>query len=200
MIEKIDQAMFLAAFAFCQTAERKGISISKCSVNVSCDRLLDDTIPDGLPDLSKTKTRFAFELLETIFFDNEASDIHERINQFHERNIEIGDFGSGRASVTGLMKVKPQRLKIDSMLIQPVVISRTQRRLVESIIDMGRALKIDVTAEGVETLEHAHILRDMGCTTLQGYYFARPMDGASLLALIAKEAWRDTPAMGERAA
>ncbi|MCG8445883.1 MAG: EAL domain-containing protein [Hyphomicrobiales bacterium] len=65
---------------------------------------------------------------------------------------------------------------------------------------MGRALKIDVTAEGVETLEHAHILRDMGCTTLQGYYFARPMDGAGLLAFIAKEAWRDTPAMGERAA
>ncbi|MCG8447128.1 MAG: hypothetical protein MI753_15605, partial [Hyphomicrobiales bacterium] len=61
---------------------------------------MDDIIPDGLLDLSKTKTRFAFELLETIFFDNEASDIHERINQLRERNIEIeieiDDFGSGR--------------------------------------------------------------------------------------------------------
>ena len=202
VVEQIDQAIFQAAFEFCRMAERAGVHIPKCAVNVSCDRLLDDAILDGLPNLSTTKTRFAFELLETIFFDSEAEAIHDRINQLRERNIEIeiDDFGSGRASVTGLMQVRPQRLKIDSMLIQPVVTSRTQRRLVESIIDMGRALKIEVTAEGVETLEHAHILRDMGCTTLQGYHFARPMDGASLMRFIAEEGWRPVPPMGERAA
>ena len=52
--------------------------------------------------------------------------------------------------------------------------------LVRAIIDIGRTLQIDVTAEGVETMEHAQILSSMGCKTLQGYALARPMPESQL--------------------
>ncbi len=53
-----------------------------------------------------------------------------------------------------------------------------QRQLVESIIDIGKSLGIEVTAEGVETMEHARILKDLGCDILQGFAFAGPMSAA----------------------
>ena len=62
----------------------------------------------------------------------------------------------------------------------PVVNSRAQRRLVQSIVDIGKSLEIEIVAEGVETMRHARLLRDLGCDILQGYTFAMPMPGDEL--------------------
>ncbi len=88
------------------------------------------------------------------------------------------------------MQVKPTRLKIDRQLISPLVSSPSQRNLVASIIDIGQSLGIKVVAEGVETMEHAGILRDIGCDTLQGYALARPMTSEQLMAFVREEPWR----------
>jgi len=90
-------------------------------------------------------------------------------------DIEIDDFGTGHASIVGLLNLKPTTLKIDRQLIEQVPDSQEQRILVKSIIQIARSLKIRVTAEGVETEEHARILRRLGCDTLQGYGLARPV-------------------------
>ena len=87
-------------------------------------------------------------------------------------DIEIDDFGTGYASILSLLKLKPRRLKIDRQLVQPIVRSETQKQLVGSIIDIGRSLGIEVVAEGVETLKHVRILRELGCDILQGYVFS----------------------------
>ena len=50
---------------------------------------------------------------------------------------------------------------------------------------------IEVVAEGVETMEHAAILRDLGCDILQGYAFARPMNRTDLEAFLLNESWRE---------
>src|SRR5690606_5821162 len=83
--------------------------------------------------------------------------------------------------------------KIDRQLVGPIVESPAQRQLVESIIDIGRSLGIQVIAEGVESLEHAHILRDLGCTALQGFAFARPMASPDLPAFVNSAGWRQAP-------
>jgi EAL domain-containing protein (putative c-di-GMP-specific phosphodiesterase class I) len=72
----------------------------------------------------------------------------------------------------------------------PLVSSPSQRNLVASIIDIGQSLGIKVVAEGVETMEHAAILRDIGCDTLQGYALARPMTSEQLMAFVREEPWR----------
>ncbi len=71
-------------------------------------------------------------------------------------------------------------MKIDRQLVTPIVVSETQRRLVQSIVDIGRSLDIETVAEGVETMEHARMLREIGCNILQGYAFARPMPAEDL--------------------
>ncbi len=105
-------------------------------------------------------------------------------------DIEIDDFGTGYASIVSLMKLSPRRLKIDRQLIMPIVHSSGQRQLVGSFIDIGHSLGIEVLAEGVETMEHARVLKSLGCDALQGYAFARPMSGPDLIEFVRARRWR----------
>ena len=89
--------------------------------------------------------------------------------------IEVDDFGSGHASVIGLKHLQPHVMKLDRMLVQPIDTDKTARSLVQKMIEMGKALGIVVTAEGIETAEHAAIMKDLGCDILQGFYFEKPM-------------------------
>lgn len=100
-------------------------------------------------------------------------------------DIEIDDFGSGHASLIGLVKLKPKRLKIDRQLVTAITVSDEQRRLVGSIVEIARALNVEVMAEGVETEEHAQLLADAGCDGLQGYAFGYPSPASEIAALLA---------------
>jgi EAL domain-containing protein (putative c-di-GMP-specific phosphodiesterase class I) len=124
--------------------------------------------------------------VESIFLDENDDLITWNVNQIKELGIdvEIDDFGTGYASIVSLQKLKPRRLKIDRQLVKPVVSSPKQRRLVESIVEIGKSLDIEIVAEGVETMEHAAILKDIGCDMLQGFAFARPMSSADLIKFV----------------
>lgn len=158
------------------TAE--GLAIPHVSVNVSARRLQDEDLIASLRDLGIEPGRVSFELVESIFLDDNDELVTWNINQIKELgiDIEIDDFGTGYASIVSLLKLKPRRLKIDRQLVSPIVTSMAQRRLVECIIDIGRSLGIEVIAEGVESMEHARILKDLGCDILQGHAFGGAMN------------------------
>jgi EAL domain-containing protein (putative c-di-GMP-specific phosphodiesterase class I) len=161
------------------------------AVNVSARRLQDEQLIASLKDLSFEPQRLAFELVESIFLDETDDMVRWNAEQIKDLgiDIEIDDFGTGYASIVSLMKLKPRRLKIDRQLVAPIVASEAQRRLVQSIVDIGRSLGIEVVGEGVETMEHATILRDLGCNMLQGYAFAAPMSAAALERFVADRGW-----------
>jgi EAL domain-containing protein (putative c-di-GMP-specific phosphodiesterase class I) len=104
--------------------------------------------------------------------------------------IEIDDFGTGHASIACLLSLRPMRLKIDRQLITALVVSVEAQRLLASIVDIGKALGIEVLAEGVETKEHAQILSRLDCDSLQGFAFARPMLAKDLISFVADELWK----------
>ncbi len=152
--------------------------------NVSLSRLLQPDLVERIRDLSYPG-KIAFELLETVFLEEEQSSFFERIEELRGEGIsfEVDDFGSGRASIVGLRRIGPERLKIDRRLIEPITTSESARRLVQSIIDIGRALEIKVTAEGVETAAHATELERLGCDRMQGFHFAHPAPLGDVLSI-----------------
>lgn len=168
-----------------------GIEIPKFSVNISAQRLKDEAFIESLKHIAFRPGTLAVELLESISFEADDSELVSQIDELKAMgvDIEIDDFGTGRASILTLLKLMPRRLKIDRQLVFPIVTSPKQRALVRSIIDIGRSRDIEIVAEGVETMEHAEILRDLGCHSLQGYAFARPMDGNSFLQFVKDRAW-----------
>jgi diguanylate cyclase (GGDEF)-like protein/PAS domain S-box-containing protein len=177
--------------------ETQGFGVPRISVNVSSPRLREPGLIDSLRQLNIPRGKLSFELLESIFLDDLDEDSSQILRDLGALgiDIEIDDFGTGHASIVGLMKLNPSRLKIDRALVKPIIEAAEQRKLVGSIIDIGHSLNIEVVAEGVETIRHAHILRDLGCDTLQGYAFAKPMARADLEAFIRSGSWRppETP-------
>ena len=157
-----------------------GLQVPKASVNVSARRLHDEELIKSLREMNIKPGTISFELVESIFLDENDELVTWNVEQIKELgiDIEIDDFGTGHASIVSLLKLKPRRLKIDRQLIWPVIRSSGQRQLVGSIIEIGKSLGIEVLAEGVETMEHARVLKKLGCNALQGYAFARPMSAA----------------------
>jgi len=154
-----------------------GLQLQKASVNVSARRLHDEELIKSLREMNIKPGTISFELVESIFLDENDELVTWNVEQIKELgiDIEIDDFGTGYASIVSLLKLKPRRLKIDRQLVAPVISSANQRQLVASIIEIGKSLGIEVLAEGVETMKHARVLTALGCNALQGYALARPM-------------------------
>jgi diguanylate cyclase (GGDEF)-like protein len=191
VVSTIDRIVLEKALDEFSRWEKLELGIPKVAVNVSARRLQDEQLIASLKDLSFEPGRLAFELVESIFLDETDDMVRWNAEQIKELgiDIEIDDFGTGYASIVSLMKLKPRRLKIDRQLVGPIVTSAAQRRLVQSIVDIGRSLDIEVVGEGVETMEHAAILRDLGCNMLQGYAFAAPMSADALVDFVRGRGW-----------
>ena len=192
VVATLDRIVLEQALGEFKRWEADGLPIPRISVNVSSRRLRDGELLSGLRTLDIRPGTVAFELVESIFLDDHDELVEWNVNQIKELGIEveIDDFGTGYASIVSLQKLKPKRMKIDRQLVAPVVKSKQQRKLVESIIEIGKSLGIEVLAEGVETADHARILKDIGCDLLQGYAFGRPMDPTTLRAFVAARSWR----------
>ncbi|AJC83046.1 GGDEF/EAL domain-containing protein (plasmid) [Rhizobium etli bv. phaseoli str. IE4803] len=164
----------------------KGIRVS---VNLSADRLDDPELTAKLDGYDIPPGRLSFELIETIFLDSLSDQVRQNIQAIKSFgiDIEIDDLGSGHASLLGLLELRPDRVKIDRQLVTPILQSVPSRRLVGSLVDIARALDMEVIAEGVETLEHAKVLAALGVHTLQGYAFGRPQSFADLSARLEQE-------------
>ena len=116
------------------------------------------------------------EITESIFL----GDIEETIRLLHELtatgiSLSIDDFGTGYSSFSYLRRLPVKYLKIDKSFVDDITMDTQARSLVQSIIDMGHSLDMKIIAEGIEEIEHAELLHEMGCDYAQGYYFGKPM-------------------------
>lgn len=166
-------------FKFWQTQD---LGITSVSVNVSFHRLQGVELLASLAKISFAPGTLVFEFLESIFLDDTGDEFETNINGIKSLGIgiDIDDFGTGHTSFLSLIRLRPRRFKIDRQLVLPIVEHKEQREIVKSLIGIGRTLGIQVVAEGVETMEHAHLLKELGCDYLQGFAFARPMDAEAL--------------------
>jgi diguanylate cyclase (GGDEF)-like protein/PAS domain S-box-containing protein len=201
VVARIDRMIFEKALVGCREVFSERGRYPSLAFNVSSKRIEDDDFGEIADSLSSYPGETAFELLETTFLEEEGEGFHLKLDRLREMGIaiEVDDFGSGHASVVALQRIAPDRLKIDGRLVRPMTQGENAVRLVRSIIEIGNALNIGVTAEGVETEAHARLLAEMGVQRLQGYYFARPMGLEDLRAFLLQERGRDWAAERRRA-
>ncbi len=192
VVASIDRLILEQSLADLDRWAAAGLHMPRASVNVSLRRLHDEDLIQGLRQLDIEPGRISFELVESIYLDENDAIVGWNIDQIKDLgiDIEIDDFGTGYASIVSLQKLRPKRLKIDKQLVDPIVEEAGQRQLLASIVDIGKSMGIEVVAEGVETMEHARLLRDLGCDILQGYAFAKPMSAADLTGFLAEQRWR----------
>ena len=89
--------------------------------------------------------------------------------------VAIDDFGTGYSNIARLRSMPLDRVKLDPSLIADIETSEQARVVVQAVIQLIKGVGAEIVAEAVENVAQADILRAMGCDTVQGYVFARPM-------------------------
>jgi len=102
--------------------------------------------------------------------------------------VALDDFGTGYASLTHLMSMPVDIIKIDRTFVAKLAPGDASLVVVHGLLDIAARLGIRVVAEGIETEEQAELLRVMGCTLGQGYLFSAPVDRDATAALLLRHA------------
>jgi EAL domain-containing protein (putative c-di-GMP-specific phosphodiesterase class I) len=142
---------------------------------------------------SADPSKFVLEITEGVLMDagERTRAALDRIRQMGFR-MALDDFGTGYSSLAYLCNFHFDKIKIDRSFVSGLSHSVHFRTIVQSVIAIGSGLGMQIVAEGVEVEVEAQIVTELGCSEMQGYYFARPMPRAALLAFI--EAY--TPSQG----
>ena len=116
------------------------------------------------------------EITESAFVDD-SKRVLSVVEMLHKAGfaVEMDDFGSGYSSLNFLKDIDADRLKLDMKFLAGEKGNKKSDIIIFSVVNMARALGIDIIAEGVETKEQADTLLRFGCNEMQGYYFSRPL-------------------------
>ncbi len=176
---RIDRIILQKAVADLQEWTAAGLQVPRLSINISKARLAEASLPADLAAFDIDHRQLCFELLESNFLEDHDPCIADNLAAIRAMGIgiEVDDFGTGHASILSLLRLKPDRLKIDRAFVEPIERSDQQAQLLRSIVEIGHLLGMSIIAEGVETEGQRRILTDIRCDHLQGYLLARPMRG-----------------------
>ena len=131
------------------------------------------------------------EMTEAIFLENPHT-VGEILNGIRALGVRVAldDFGTGYSSLSYLDRYPMDTLKIDQSFVARMLSQTRTMAIVQTVVRLGRALALDVVAEGVETEAQLDVLRAAGCGSVQGYFLGRPMPAAQVEQCLAEQARR----------
>ncbi|WP_019614521.1 bifunctional diguanylate cyclase/phosphodiesterase [Psychromonas ossibalaenae] len=155
-------------------------SFTTLSLNVSPKQLLQTTFVRSIErylEETQIDPRFIeIEITENILVGH-MDLVIDKLNKLRDLGLRfaIDDFGTGYSSFSYLSVLPVSTLKIDQSFIVNLMQDENQKVIVNAIISMAHALKLDVVAEGIESQEQLTFLTTCGCTQFQGYYIGTPL-------------------------
>ncbi|RFU19507.1 putative bifunctional diguanylate cyclase/phosphodiesterase [Geodermatophilus marinus] len=161
---------------------RLGVNISASHVAA---RTLVGDVAEVLRCTGLAPERLILEITEaTVLADGEYVRLDVEALRLMGVHVALDDFGTGQSSLAHLTRLPIDVLKLDRSFVSRVDRDRKARALCESVVAIGRALGLDVVAEGVETPAQLATLQALGCGFAQGFLLARPMTATALAALL----------------
>lgn len=135
-----------------------------------------ELVEDALHATRVAPKRLEIEVTESLFIydSNAAMRTLERLKAIGV-SVSIDDFGTGYSSLSTLRSFPFDRIKIDRSFVVDMVTSSDAAAIVNSILGLGRALGRPIVAEGVETEPQLAMLRELGCSEVQGYLIGKPL-------------------------
>ncbi|MDE2371543.1 MAG: EAL domain-containing protein [Burkholderiales bacterium] len=193
LIERLGQWVLETACADAARWHAQGLPL-KVAVNLSP---LQFTVP-GLPEMVRDvlarsglpPQSLELEVTEGAVMENTAAT-HAALQALRAQGalIALDDFGTGYSSLSYLTRMPITNIKIDRCFVHGLLHEEESEAIIRAILAMAKGLGMRVTAEGVETGGQADALRAMGCDSLQGFLFSRPVLADAIPALAGLE-WR----------
>jgi len=170
-----------------------GLRVPRVAVNVSEVQLRHTNFvatvlkATGYPDAPGAG--IDLEITETMIAQDTGTNV-QKLSQLRAAGMQvfIDDFGTGYSGLSQLARLPIDALKIDRAFIAEMTTSSEHMAIVSTIINLGKALRMFVVAEGVETEDQAVRLQVLGCDEAQGYLFSRPSPAGQLAQSLAAPA------------
>lgn len=150
------------------------------SINVSGRQLKQPELLKDIKDIVESSgcqpQMMELEITESMLMENVDNTV-DTLNEIAKLgfSLSIDDFGTGYSSLAYLKKFPINTLKIDRSFVMDITENQDDARIVQTIVDMSKNLGLEVVAEGVETKEQIKMLKEFGCTKIQGFLYAKPM-------------------------
>ncbi len=150
------------------------------SVNISAHQLRNHKLVEMIKAIMQNndveEKMINLELTETVLLEDLtiARPMLKDLSKYGV-GIHIDDFGTGYSSLSYLAELPVQTLKIDQSFITRLTESETNARVVQAVIALGKAMDLDVIAEGIETEQQMEMVRKFGCDLAQGFLIAEAL-------------------------
>jgi diguanylate cyclase (GGDEF)-like protein/PAS domain S-box-containing protein len=181
--------------------EAEGLAFGRVAVNVTSADFAFDCFARRLKrklwEFGVAPEKVCIEVTERVFLGSGTAHVTEALHLLDKIGVEIAldDFGTGYASLSHIKAYPIGRLKIDRSFVKDMQHNQDSLSIVQAIVQLGSGLGLSVTAEGVEDEQQVVLLRSMGCGSLQGYYFSKPLPAAGIRQFLAPK-----PVEGSRVA
>ncbi len=206
ILERSSQVTLLDRFVWeevCKHLRRwqdeKRLSVA-LSVNISRIDIQEEGFYDYIRELvakyELDPKLLRLEITESAYMDD-SEQVIRIVEQLRQDGfiVEMDDFGSGYSSLNMLKDVPVDILKLDIRFLGETEYDAARGgNILSAVIRMSHSLNLPVIAEGVETMEQADFLKNLGCNMMQGYYFSRPLPIDEFEALMDKQQTGDLPA------
>ncbi len=175
--------------AMLRALRERGLDAIPVAMNVSPREMaqiaVDEIVLGRLRVLDLPTTALEIEITEETALDIEA--VQGKLLALSRAGVRMAldDFGTGYSSLASLRQLRAERVKIDRSLVTGLTTDEDKRGLVEAVLGLGRALNLEVVAEGIETADDLATLQAMGCPFMQGYHLGRPQPAEAVLRLFA---------------
>jgi diguanylate cyclase (GGDEF)-like protein/PAS domain S-box-containing protein len=173
--------------------QRSVSSPGRVSVNLSLKQLRQLNFINRINSILRghevSPTSLELEITETTLMENPERTI-KMLDQLYSLGLHlaIDDFGTGYSSLSALQQFPISTLKVDRSFVRNIVTNPDDATIVDTIIQMGRNMNMDVVAEGVEDEAQLLFLQKLGCTYVQGLLFGAPMSSDNYLELLLAQA------------
>ncbi|MDA8195395.1 MAG: EAL domain-containing protein [Thermaerobacter sp.] len=177
----------------------EGSLIPRVAVNLSARQFqqhnIVEVITKALEDTGLPADRLEIEITESAAMQNVSYTMH-LLNALRSLGIAVSldDFGTGFSSLSYLKDFPITALKIDQSFIGDVLRDRKDLAIVKTVIELARNLGLNIIAEGVESKEQMIRLQELGCYTMQGYYFSHPLPADQFGVEHHQRSWNASPA------
>ena len=193
-IAQIDKWVFREACK--RIPELRDYGLKRININLSPEVCaVPETVPNIVQVLKKygvSRSEVCMEITEMCKVKN-AQNFSHMVDQLHKQGIRLAldDFGKGESNLLRLTQIPFQTLKIDKEMVWGTDDSKIAEDLIEGMIHIAHRYNIQVTAEGIETLDQARTLASWGCDYLQGYLIAPPLNYENFLKFLKENGSRD---------
>ena len=151
-------------------------------------QLVDGSLETIINKIGIHPSLLELEITESLLLDSSPQTIEliQKINKMGFK-LSIDDFGTGYSSLSYLKRLPINTLKIDRSFVQDINKDPDNTAIIDVIIALGKSLKLDIVAEGVETEEQLSFLEQQQCSIAQGFYFSKPLAKTEFEQLIFKQ-------------